>query len=258
MSLTALSSLIVSMPSSPYSSFSAPPQKPTNSLAITQLPKEFFHPAVLNILRDHFDLYGEINQWVPLTAFGRILVVYTDEEAAEYAKRSCDPIVLSGTADRPEVTLRVFRGDPNPVIPHSAFTSSSAAWIPASNYLRPPELEKNFLISPPGSPPVGWEPIKEDPPNATPLAEDLTAALQQLQIEQREREGHNKQGPEILLDPEEGSGVGVYVEDCDGGAVGVSDGVIDEEDWVYGETAPARSKWKPVTAMPPMRATVFV
>ncbi|KAJ4482827.1 Calcipressin-domain-containing protein [Lentinula edodes] len=244
----------VSMPSAPYSTFSAPPSKPTNSLAITQVPKEFFHPVVLGVLREHFDLYGEINQWVPLSAFGRILVVYTEEEAAEHAKRSCDPIVLSGTQDRSEATLRVFRADPNPIIPHSAF--ADASYIPAANYLRPPALEKNFLISPPGSPPVGWEPIKEDPPNAAPLAGDLMAALQKLQIQERDREGN--QGPEILLHPEDGgSGVGVYVEDCDNGAAPV-DIEIEDEDWVYGQTAPARSKWKPVTAMPPMRAALMI
>jgi len=246
--MTGFSSFVVSMPSSPYSTFSAP-QSPTNSLAITQLPKDFFHPAVLSVLRDHFDLYGEINQWVPLTAFGRILVVYTTEEAVEHAKRTCDPIILSGTSDRSEVTLRVFRADPNPVIPYSA---SASGYIPEANYLRPPALEKNFLISPPGSPPVGWEPIKEDPPNATPLAEDLMTALQRLQIEQRGREG-----PEILLHPEDGSGVGVYVEDCDRDAGG-SGAELDDSDWVYGQTAPARSMWKPVTAMPPMRATVMI
>ena len=54
---------------------------------------------------------------------------------------------------------------------------------------------------------------------------------------------------EILLDPLEGSGVGVYVEDCDGEA----EVEIADEDWVYGETAPARNRWRPVaTAMPPI------
>ncbi|KAJ3768442.1 Calcipressin [Lentinula raphanica] len=243
------------MPSAPYTAFSTPPEKPTNSLAITQVPDEFFHPAVLGVLRDHFDLYGEITHWVPLRAFRRIMVVFTEEDAAEHAKRSCDRIQISATQDRPAVELRVYRADPNPIIPQSAFASGSS-YIPADNYLRPPALEKNFLISPPGSPPVDWEPIKEDPPNATPLAGDLMAALQKLQLEERNREGN--QGPEILLHPEDGdSGVGVYVEDCDTRAAEVEI-EIDDEDWVYGQTAPARSKWKPVTAMPPMHATLMV
>lgn len=37
--------------------------------------------------------------------------------------------------------------------------------------------DRNFLISPPGSPPVGWEPIREDPPNRDTLADDLIRAL---------------------------------------------------------------------------------
>lgn len=79
-------------------------------------------------------------------------------------------------------------------------------------------------------------------------------ALQKLQIQEREREGGR--GLEILLNPDDGSGVGVYVEDCgSGGSEGFD---LDDDDWVYGETAPARGKWKPVTAMPPMQATVLV
>ncbi|KAJ3822889.1 Calcipressin [Lentinula raphanica] len=253
--MSSFSSFVVSMPSAPYTTFSTPPEKPTNSLAITQVPDEFFHPAVLGVLRDHFDLYGEITHWVPLRAFRRIMVVFTEEDAAEHAKRSCDRIQISATQDRPAVELRVYRADPNPILPQSAF-ASGPSYIPADNYLRPPALEKNFLISPPGSPPVDWEPIKEDPPNATPLAGDLMAALQKLQLEERSREGN--QGPEILLHPEDGdSGVGVYVEDCDTSVAEVEI-EIDDEDWVYGQTAPARSKWKPVTAMPPMHATLMV
>ena len=50
-----------------------------------------------------------------------------------------------------------------------------------SNYLTVPGVDKNFLISPPGSPPIGWEPIKEDPPNTQTLAEDLVEALKSVQ-----------------------------------------------------------------------------
>jgi hypothetical protein len=134
--------------------------------------------------------------------------------------------------------------------------------VPEANYLRPPAIEKNFLISPPGSPPVGWEPIKEvgetlvyksfpnanwpqEPPNATPLASDLMAALKKLQLNEK-----HSSGLEVLIEPHDGdSGVGIYVEDCDG------DSDESDEDWVYGESAPAREKWRPIaTALPPMAA----
>ncbi len=99
--------------------------------------------------------------------------------------------------------LRVYRAGPNPLISHDQD-------FPSQNYLRPPVVEKNFLISPPGSPPVGWEAIKEDPPNMTPLADDLIEALRKLQVQQR-----RKSSFEVLLEPNKESGVGVYVEDCD-------------------------------------------
>jgi hypothetical protein len=46
--------------------------------------------------------------------------------------------------------------------------------------LHPPELEKNWLISPPGSPPIGWSQVREDPPNSLHLADDLVKALLEM------------------------------------------------------------------------------
>ncbi|KAG7453115.1 Calcipressin [Guyanagaster necrorhizus] len=226
---------MISLPST-SSPVPSPLSQRTNSLAVTSLPKAFFHPVVLTILKSHFERYGEINQWVPLPGFGRIIVVYTEEEHAEVAKIECDPIIVRGASDLSQIILRVYRADPNPLI------TTFGQPVPQANFLRPPAVEKNFLISPPGSPPVGWEPIKEDPPNAAPLADDLIAALKLLQVQES--------GPsvEVLIHPED-SCVGVFVEDCDRCK---SDGNIEEEDWVYGQTAPARTKWRPmVTAMPP-------
>ena len=143
----------------------------------------------------------------------------------------------------------MYRADPNPLI---SFTHSSFP-LPASAYLRPPTPEKNFLISPPGSPPVGWEQVREDPPNATPLADDLMQALRELQVRDQER----RVGREVLLDPEDGCGVGVYVEHC--GAVAHEDEEDEEQVWVYGQTAPAREKWKPLpTALPPRLSMMAV
>lgn len=139
------------------------------------------------------------------------------------------------------IVLRVYRADPNPLIPRG-----ENSWIPHTNFLKPPAVEKNFLISPPGSPPIGWEQIKEDPPNSTPLAEDLIQALRKLQM------FDEKPAFEQLLDPLEGSGVGVYVEDCDAHEISLE---VSDEDWVYGQTAPAREKWRSfATAMPPIES----
>jgi calcipressin-2 len=116
--------------------------------------------------------------------------------------------------------------------------------VPESAYLRPPDIEKNFLISPPGSPPEGWEQVREDPPNTIPLAEDLIMALKKLQV-------HNNSGFEVVMEPEE-AGIGVYVEDCDwcpDQPRWVEEEEEEEEekaDWPYG-------KWKPApTAFPPI------
>ncbi|KAG6900356.1 hypothetical protein C0993_011987 [Termitomyces sp. T159_Od127] len=231
----------ISLPASRQSSL--PPEYPqqTNTITVTRVPKDFFHPVLLDLLRGHFATYGEINRWAPLPGFGRIIIVYRFEDNAESAKQHCDRIVIQRSQDGSEVELRVYRADPNPLTNEDIFGTT----IPEDNYLRPPAVEKNFLISPPGSPPVGWEQIREDPPNANPLADDLMHALQKLQLQER------RSSLEVLLEPHEGSGVGVYVEDC-----GLEDhDEVDEGTWVYGETAPARSRWVQ-TAMPPLRAAM--
>jgi len=44
-------------------------------------------------------------------------------------------------------------------------------------YLHPPPVDRQFLISPPASPPVGWEQPREDRPV---VDYDLLAAMAQL------------------------------------------------------------------------------
>jgi len=164
--------------------------------------------------------------------------VYRNEEDAERAKLTCDPIVLQATEKLSQTILRVYRADPTPL-------TDNDVTGPDGRYLCPPAIEKNFLISPPGSPPVGWEPIKEDPPNSTPLAEDIIAALNNLKMHERK-----SKSTEVLLEPYEGVGVGVYVEDFDGDASG------GEEEWLYGESNPGReAMWRPIpTALPPIQS----
>lgn len=93
-----MSTYYISLPSTTSPSLPQAYQR-TNTLAVTSLPKTFFHPLVLDVLRSHFASFGEINQWVPLPGFGRIIIVYHEEDCAEAAKRLCDPIVLQGSHD---------------------------------------------------------------------------------------------------------------------------------------------------------------
>lgn len=87
-------------------------------------------------------------------------------------------------------------------------------------YLEPPVLQKNWLISPPGSPQEGWIQIEEDPPNSVTLHEDIQLALDRLaqQLEQEEEDaadyvdgtkGH------VILDTTSLGGLQVVVHDWD-------------------------------------------
>lgn len=56
---------------------------------------------------------------------------------------------------------------------------------PVDQHLHAPESKKLFFISPPPSPPHGWEMKDESPPNATIVAEDLAHALAKLNCNTR-------------------------------------------------------------------------
>lgn len=51
-------------------------------------------PSLVTVLRDHFESYGEINQWVPLPSFGRVIIVYDHKEEAEEAKLQWDALMV--------------------------------------------------------------------------------------------------------------------------------------------------------------------
>ncbi|KAG5457004.1 MAG: hypothetical protein BJ554DRAFT_3098 [Olpidium bornovanus] len=50
-----------------------------------------------------------------------------------------------------------------------------------SVHLRVPENRTLWLVSPPGSPPVGWTSTREHPPNASTFSDDLYEALRELE-----------------------------------------------------------------------------
>jgi len=173
------------------------------------LPPAFFHPSVLDPLRAHFENYGELYTWAPLRAFARIIVVFWRVEDAERLRQDCDNLIV-GHDEATMQTLRIYRGEMTPI-----YTSSDYV----DNHLQVPAQPKNFLISPPGSPPVGWEPVREDPPNTASLASDLVAALTRLQLQHGPR--RTPDGKQVLMSPEStddlspGNGLLVLLEDTD-------------------------------------------
>lgn len=223
----------ISIPPPPPLDLSPPDESETNTLALLLPHQGLFAPPVLALLREHYSSYGEIAHWAPVKGFGRVIIVYEREEDARKAKVEGDwlkleippreedictdeqdgaqPPVASkeyfdqnprhGRRNKPktnDLILRLHYLPPTPLHPD-----------PSTTHLAPPELPHNFLISPPGSPPEGWEPIIEDAPNTSILAEDLQRALEALQL--NGGGGSRRRGSkEIILDE---GGVKVLVED---------------------------------------------
>lgn len=87
-----------------------------------------------------------------------------------------------------DVRTRVYFGEPTPIGEQT-------------KYLDRPDAGKLFFISPPPSPPVGWEAKHEDPPNKDVHAHDLAEALGKL----RGKMQHLGDAEEWPIDPEERS-----------------------------------------------------
>ncbi|PWN47635.1 Calcipressin-domain-containing protein [Violaceomyces palustris] len=181
-------------------------EEPTNTLILSNLPAEFFVPSVCSALLSLLNAYGPMVRWTPLASAGRAVVIFERSQDAEMAKRSLDRLLLPfqevgiGEEDT-EADLTPRRagqeevydessgggGTPFLKVVYGRFTSPTETQ-PSS--LSVPSTDKNFLISPPGSPPVGWEPIREDPPNRDTLAEDLMRALGELRDTQSHIRSH--------------------------------------------------------------------
>lgn len=72
----------------------------TNTLVVTGISRPFLqNPTMVSILERHFQQFGRVHSWVPLPNFGRIMVVYFDEEDAERARQDLDATALKHTHD---------------------------------------------------------------------------------------------------------------------------------------------------------------
>ncbi|BFZ58261.1 hypothetical protein PYCC9005_005323 [Savitreella phatthalungensis] len=122
----------------------------SNTVLLTDLPSTVFDDTVaMRALRDTVTCAAGVApvHWVPLRSFSRVVAVF-------------------GEAVRVGGLGGITAGVP------------AAAWAGSGKGLQPPEANRNWLISPPGSPPVGWHQVREDPPNAIATADDLATLLE--------------------------------------------------------------------------------
>ncbi|TRX97457.1 hypothetical protein FHL15_001735 [Xylaria flabelliformis] len=145
------------------------PTPPTNTLLITNLDDlDIFRPDNLQTIRELIESTAPIYTWSPLKSFRRIVVSFLDEQAAIKVRAIWDGEAVMGNR------CRVYFGQNTPLD------------LAKNNHLPLPDAGKLFFISPPPSPPHGWEMRLEDAPNKLVHAEDLAEALAKL---------HHHRGP---------------------------------------------------------------
>ncbi|KAJ3226361.1 hypothetical protein HDU81_007353 [Chytriomyces hyalinus] len=128
--------------------------EPGNSLLFTNLHWTTFEDAA-KCLRDliEHETSAHVSRFVPLSSFFRCLVVFDSQDAAARVRQ-----LLNG---------RVFKGGKKMNIVDAGTSDESHLTVPSDAHamLQVPEIERNFLVSPPGSPPVGWVQNSESQPS---------------------------------------------------------------------------------------------
>lgn len=138
------------------------PTPPSNTLLITNLQDaEIFRADNLQTIKDLINASAPIHSWAPLKSFRRIVVSFFNEESAIRIRKILDGEAIMGER------VKVYFGQP---------TSIEIK----DEHLPLPDAGKLFFISPPPSPPHGWEMQNEAAPNKQVHAEDLAEALAKL------------------------------------------------------------------------------
>ncbi|KND94093.1 Calcipressin-1 [Tolypocladium ophioglossoides CBS 100239] len=138
------------------------PTPPSNTLLFTNLNNtDIFRPDNLQTIRDLIVKTAPIHAFAPLKSFRRIVISFFDIDAAIAVRQVWDGEGILGER------LKIYFGQQTSV-------------EVKDEHLALPDAGKLFFISPPPSPPHGWEMRLEDAPNKMVHAEDLADALARL------------------------------------------------------------------------------
>ncbi|PVU95337.1 hypothetical protein BB561_001872 [Smittium simulii] len=133
----------------------------TNSLVITFTT---YSEEAANKLYTLLSKHGQLSDFCRLKSFERCLAVFNSTSSAIAAKRA-----LHGSIIAPNNKINLN---------FSMHTTTDAT--AANNHLLVPEREKLMLISPPGSPSIGWVQDVERSPNKKNMDKDLLKAIKAL------------------------------------------------------------------------------
>ncbi|KAF3389508.1 hypothetical protein F1880_003895 [Penicillium rolfsii] len=151
------------------------PTPPSNTLLITELHDlVLFQPSSLEAIRNQITVVARLNSFSPLPSFRRIICSFYSEKDAIAVRQMLEGTRLLNRNVRP----RIYFGEPTPIL--------SQEEAQRKQLLEAPQLDKLFFISPPPSPPHGWQMRNEDPPNKEVHASDLATALAMLKTDQSE------------------------------------------------------------------------
>ncbi|KAL8908041.1 MAG: hypothetical protein Q9207_001020 [Kuettlingeria erythrocarpa] len=187
------------------------PSPPSNTLLITNLlDPAIFRPSSLLQIRSIISNHTTLHSFSPLRSLRRIICsFYTIADALTIHRILSDAPIMSSRA-------RVYFGELTPI-------------EVTDQHLRAPQSQKMFFISPPPSPPFGWEVREEAAPNKEVHAEDLASALAAL------RERREAVDDEMLLEGRtrerensRGSTTTVYEPDQHGGTSGLPAVIVED------------------------------
>lgn len=194
------------------------PSPPSNTLLVTNLQApEIFTASTLTALHNLLNEHAPVHTFSPLKSFRRIILTFYTTADAVRVRQLLDGEAVCGSR------VRVYFGQ-----------ETKISLSDEERYLRAPKSQKQFFISPPPSPPMGWEMRDEEPPNKEVHAEDLAAALAKLHA--------RPTADEALKEDDEGRpyASGMNVQRRQRSGTGVSQVVVyDPQDYGHSPGLPA-------------------